>query len=216
MHARNLVFALFALVLLGALPACQKKALRSPLPEKDSLAVAAFSNPRYNWQTLAGCLPEQCGLVAPDTLKKLNAMLVDKLAATDRRFASMAAVRQCQEVVTFEHEKVSPRAAALSYWLKVGACVPADYLLVPQVMYYRERVGGDWGVETPASVNMHFYLLDVKNRGVAGRYVYDETQEPLSANLLNTGTFLKRGARWVTAEELAKEAVQTAIEELGL
>ena len=46
-------------------------------------------------------------------------------------------------------------------------------------------------------------------------FVFDETQQPLSDNVLRFFTFLKRKARWITAGELAREGVQKAIEELA-
>lgn len=181
-----------------------------------TVAVAGFKNPQYNWELISGCLPEQCNLVKPKVLTQLNGMLLEHMAKTGRAYISPSMVRQCQELVNFEQRNESHQAAALRYWLKVGRCIPCDYLLVPQLMAWKQRDGGEWGVRQPASVVMHFYLLDVRNQGIAKTYYYDETQQPLSGNLLEAGTFFKRGAKWVTAERLANDGIAEAIQELGL
>ena len=43
-----------------------------------------------------------------------------------------------------------------------------------------------------------------------------EKQVGLSDNLMNFDTFLKRGAKWLTAQELAMEGMQKMIKEFGL
>ncbi|MFW5487251.1 MAG: hypothetical protein ACNI3A_02315 [Desulfovibrio sp.] len=205
------------LVAVFLLSSCAKSpAPFKPLQKDTVLAVAGFKNPRYNWELLAGCMPDQCNIVKPEVLDKLNTMLTDALSASGRNFIGVSMVRQCQELVGFEQRNESQQAAALRYWLNVGRCVPCDYLLVPQLMSWKQRDGGDWGVRQPASVVMHFYLLDIRNQGIVKTSYYDETQEPLSGNLLEAGTFFKRGAKWVTAERLASDGISEAIQELGL
>jgi hypothetical protein len=59
------------------------------------------------------------------------------------------------------------------------------------------------GVDKPASVAFDLHLVRVRDGRVAWTGKFDETQRPLSDNLLKIGTFFKRGAKWLTAEELA-------------
>jgi hypothetical protein len=47
---------------------------------------------------------------------------------------------------------------------------------------------------------------------VANVYVFEETQQPLSENVLDLPAFVKRGAKWVTAGELAREGVHKAVD----
>lgn len=205
------------LLLLGSslVTACGAGAPPLERPESSTLAVAGFTNPQNTWELLAGCLPEQCVLVEERVLSSLDLALVEVLHDEDVDFLSEARVHQCQELVTSESQ-TRPRGAALRYWLQVGNCVPADYLLVPQLIYYHERKGGDWGAEEPASVIMDFFLLDVRNEAILRRYRFEETQQPLSENLLDVGKFVSRGAKWVPAQELAREGIEQAIKEIGL
>ncbi|MFQ9492430.1 MAG: hypothetical protein ACLR0N_17105 [Bilophila wadsworthia] len=83
---------------------------------------------------------------------------------------------------------------------------------------WRERAGSSAGVTTSAAVNMDFYLIDVREPGGAlvSRSHFKEKQVGLSDNLMNFDTFLKRGAKWLTAQELAMEGMQKMIKEFGL
>lgn len=208
---------LLALTLLVLATGCQKQ---TP-PPRDltvarTLGVAPFANPQNASELLSGCDPSMCNIVKPEVLLKLNQVLTAELDAQGRSYVSRSAVRGCQEIAKIDDQPGSPQAQALQYWIGVGKCAGVDYLLVPQLMFYRERVGGDWGVSEPASVIMYVYLLDVKNQGIARRYSFDETQAALSSNLLDAGTFFKRGGKWITAEQMSSEAIKEAVRELGL
>ncbi|MGD0487022.1 MAG: hypothetical protein ABSB94_07500 [Syntrophorhabdales bacterium] len=80
------------------------------------------------------------------------------------------------------------------------------------VLIYRfqERRGGAFSVERPASVGFHVHLFD--SSGLAKVFVFDETQRPLSENVFGFFTFLRRGARWITAGELSREGVGKAVD----
>lgn len=75
---------------------------------------------------------------------------------------------------------------------------------------YEERVGGNLGVERPAGIGFHMHLIE---RNILTRvFVFDEDQQALSENLFNLGKFVRRGARWITAEELARDAVNEGLD----
>jgi hypothetical protein len=77
------------------------------------------------------------------------------------------------------------------------------------VFRFEERRGGNFAVERPASVGFHLHLLDRKR--VIKVFHFDETQQPLSENILKFGLFLRRGAKWVTSRELAEEGILKGI-----
>ena len=82
------------------------------------------------------------------------------------------------------------------------------------VLIYRfqERKGGNFAVEKPASVAFHMHLM---KDGVLGRvFAYSEEQKALTQNILTMGKFLKRGAKWVTADELAEEGINAGLNDL--
>jgi hypothetical protein len=88
-----------------------------------------------------------------------------------------------------------------------GRRLGADAVFAGHVYRFRERVGGDFSVQSPASVAFDIYLIDCRQPRVLWSAVYDYTQQGLSENLLGLGNFFRRGGRWATAEELATAAM---------
>ena len=78
---------------------------------------------------------------------------------------------------------------------------------------FQEREGGNFSVVRPASVGFHVHLYEGDK--LSGVFVFDETQQPLSDNIFRFFTFLRRGAKWITAGELAREGIHKAIDALG-
>jgi hypothetical protein len=58
-------------------------------------------------------------------------------------------------------------------------------------------------VDKPASVAFDVHLLRVKDGKRVWNGKFDETQQALSENLLKIGSFVRRGAAWLKAEELS-------------
>lgn len=181
------------------------------------VAVAGFTSPRFNWELMAGYLPDENLPVSQDILLKLDAVLMQELNTRNPQLKAVppAITRQCQEIVVFKRIGEG-RESAFQYWINVGKCLPCDYLLVPQALRWQNRQGNAAGVTVPAGVTLDLYLLDIKTGRVAARYLFDKTQTPLSANFLNAGEFFDRGGKWVMAMQLAKEGIDRAMKEFGL
>lgn len=181
-----------------------------------TLAVSDFTNPIYTWELMAGYLPREGVKVDPLVLDKLNDTLINTLmthGVTD--YQSLSETRQCRDIKNYQ-DQVSSRVTAVKYWVSVGQCSGADFLLVPQLLYWHERQGQEMGVESPASVMIDLYLIDVKEGRIAQRFHYEETQKDLSANLLDLPRFFERKAKWVTASQLAGEGLDEGLRALGL
>lgn len=78
---------------------------------------------------------------------------------------------------------------------------------------FTERKGGNLAVDKPASVGLHIHLIE-KNNVFKRVYVFEETQQALSQNVLNIRKFLRRRAKWLTVSELAEEGIYTGIQRL--
>lgn len=210
--------ALFSVVLIAclALLACAPKA-PTPLlkPEEGVLAVAGFGQPSQRWEFLSDYQPEHPVRLPPELLAELDKTLQDLLADKPGWIIlGPEVIRQCQEMVLagMNAEVVS----GLRYWLEVGRCVPADYLLVPQILEWRERDGGEWGVHEPAKVVLELTLLDIGNQRIFHRYHFRESQRSLSENLLKAHQFFRRGGKWLTAQELLQDGLREGLQEMGL
>jgi hypothetical protein len=97
---------------------------------------------------------------------------------------------------------------------KVGEMVYADGVISGRMLRYRERIGGDIGVQSPASVAFTLDLIDVQRGDVIWSARFDETQKGLSENIFALGDIRERGIRWLTAEQLAQDGVRKAVNQL--
>jgi TolB-like protein len=87
--------------------------------------------------------------------------------------------------------------------IRLGKELDADFIFVGSVFRFEERVGSRIGVDKPASVAFDVHLLRVKDGKRVWNGKFDETQQALSENLLKIGSFVRRGAAWLKAEELS-------------
>ena len=213
---RKILFLSILIILLSFNFACSKTKRQSasaPLPDV-SIAVAQFNQPQSIDELLAGIMISEQPPVSDKLLFSLDDEFRKVLAEmSERSFINVAASRSCQLKV----EQIS-RAdrTALDYWTAVGACLGADMILVPQLTYWHDLEGSAMGAESPSSVTMDFYLIDVKHGQLISRYHFEETQQALTSNLLDVDKFISRHGQWVTAHELAAEGMRQAVQELGL
>lgn len=78
-----------------------------------------------------------------------------------------------------------------------------DAVLTGFIYRYEERVGASWAASKPASVGYSIILVSGATGEVLWKLTYKETQQPFSEELQSAGTFLKRGVKWKSADELA-------------
>lgn len=94
----------------------------------------------------------------------------------------------------------------------IGTTLGADAVLTGSVYRWVERAGSNYAADAPASVGRDIDLVDAKTGSLLWHTRYDETQQFLIDNLLKIGTFIKRGGRWVTAEEMAEAGLKDVLE----
>lgn len=194
-------------VSISLLAACQKTTPSTPdLPDL-KVGVVGVEQPKGTTDLLAGFIPEDRVLASDQAVATFNEELMKLLKTTTHRsyvFIPKAGGADPRE-----------RNGALAHWAKIGKDMGVDLLIVPQILDWRERAGSSAGVTTSAAVNMDFYLIDVREPGGAlvSRSHFKEKQVGLSDNLMNFDTFLKRGAKWLTAQELAMEGMQKMIDQ---
>ncbi len=86
----------------------------------------------------------------------------------------------------------------------IGDSTSSDGVLIVHIFRFRQRVASR---HEPASVAFDFRLY----AAATGRSIcsgrFDETQQTLTDNLFQIGTWFKRGNKWLTAEQLAREGV---------
>ena len=132
-------------------------------------------------------------------------------------YSNMSALPNWQIVSDHEVREVTPKigqGSDIARARRLGELVYADAVISGRIVRYRERVGGDLGVKSPASVAFVLEVRDTKRGDVVWSARFDETQRSLSENILAIGEFTQRGAKWLKAEELTYEGVKKAVDQL--
>ena len=90
-----------------------------------------------------------------------------------------------------------------------------DAVLTGEIKYYGERVGGEYGVEDPASFAFVTKLHDGRTGNIIWEDYYYEKQKPLLENVAEVGKFFKRKGKWVSTQEIAFEGIDQLVIKLN-
>jgi hypothetical protein len=102
----------------------------------------------------------------------------------------------------------------LSSSIQLGKELRVDYVMIGILFRFEERIGSSLGVERPASVAFDLHLVRLRDGVKVWDGKMDETQRPLSENLFQVGSFVRRKAKWLTAEELAEVGMEEMLKKL--
>jgi hypothetical protein len=91
--------------------------------------------------------------------------------------------------------------------LTAGRDARADLVLAGYIFRFKQRVGTNYTVQSPASVAFGIHVISVADGSSVWYGHHDETQQSLSENLFDLKKFLKRKWKWITAEEMATSAL---------
>ena len=86
---------------------------------------------------------------------------------------------------------------------KIGTSFSSDAVLFGYIYRWRERIGTEYGIESPASVAFDLHLVSTDTGSILWKKSFKKTQLSLSENLLDLATFIKSRGKWLTAKELA-------------
>jgi hypothetical protein len=112
----------------------------------------------------------------------------------------MADVKKAYRSMPKDEFKDTP----LALTQRLGKAMSANAMVVGTVWRYRDRKGGTRAVESPSSVAFAVHLVDVETGSIVWSRTFAETQRTLSENILKAPTFFERGAKWLSADELAR------------
>ena len=91
---------------------------------------------------------------------------------------------------------------------RLGRQYKTDCILISYLYAFRNRRGGAVGVETPAYVAFENALVAAESGKLVWQRKFAEAQEPVINNLFKLGKFIQRKGRWVTAREMATQALK--------
>ena len=106
--------------------------------------------------------------------------------------------------ISRDDTKDTPRSLAQ----KVGEFLGADFMIAGTVWRYREKIQEPMGTGIGASVAFNIYLIEVSSGKMLWKARFDKTQRPLTEDIRGAKEFLKKGAKWLSADELARYGVK--------
>ncbi|MBU3947660.1 MAG: hypothetical protein KJ826_05510 [Proteobacteria bacterium] len=205
------IMSCLLLIISLMLPACNSGAVKPeaffPKGKSEKILVLHFKNftefcgkennvscPLCGNIFLTGDVTENAGIVLTDNLFSLLEKNTDfKIIRPDKAEFLSDDFKACFKDSKAEINKIA----------EIGQSVGADAVFLGHIYRFKQRIGTSYGVESPASVAFDLHLISVSERRIIWSGHLDETQRPLSENLFEIGTFIKRGGKWVVAEDLA-------------
>ena len=106
----------------------------------------------------------------------------------------------------------TPRELAV----RLGQSLGVDHVMVGLLWRYQERVGSAMAATDPASVAFSLFMVDVSTQKIVWKDSFEKTQTSLSENLLDAPMFLKKGMKWLTAEELSSYGIEKIFQKLSI
>jgi len=102
--------------------------------------------------------------------------------------------------------------AALKDYIALADKMRAKYLMLPVLYGFAERKGSALSASRPAQVGFHLHIYNVKDGKEIWGGDFHEKQQPLSENILELENFIRRGGKWLTADELAREGISRLLD----
>jgi len=100
--------------------------------------------------------------------------------------------------------------------VKLGESLEANLMVAGTVWRYEDRSGSAVGAISPASVAFVVYLIDVASGKMLWKAEFNETQRSLSENVLGSWAFIRKGVKWLSADELARYGVREVFQKFPL
>jgi hypothetical protein len=140
------------------------------------------------------------GEILPSSQNTLTRLLHEKMEA--KGILRIIPLKEVKDILAQCERKVL-QEKPISSSLQVGKKLNADFIFIGNLFRFEERMGSSLGVERPASVSFDLHLFRLRDEKMVWMGTFDETQRPLSENLLKIGSFIRRKGSWLTAAELA-------------
>ena len=172
---------------------------------KPSLAILPFFIERVDDPTRGAVCPVCKAVYRPGDILRgsrntLTRLLQEKMEAMD--IFKILPPEKVEEALS-QSERREFELKPLRSSVQLGKTLNMDFIFIGFVFRFEERIGSHIGAEKPASVGFDVHLIRLRDEKIVWTGKFDETQRPLSENVLKIGSFFRRKASWLTAEELS-------------
>lgn len=172
---------------------------------KPSLAVLPFFIHRGEGPGRGAACPIckgviQRGEILPGSQNTLTRLLEQKMEAPGTfKVLPLEKVEEAFSQIERRQFELKPMRSSI----QLGKTLNMDFIFIGVLFRFEERIGSSIGAEKSASVGFDVHLIRLKDEKMVWTGKFDETQRPLSENLFKIGSFVRRKASWLTAEELS-------------
>ncbi len=216
-QSRVVVWSIVVLCLIVGVVGCTRRQKNSAQNESAvsqfKFGVAPFTVATSDNELLAGSMPSRIFPVSPKLLPQLDNAMLTRVSEAKIHTVSSQSMMTC---LASTPATAGQKQALRDYYAQAGQCASVDYVIVPQILSARERVGSAMGVSVKPFVALNLYVVDVKNGDLVKFVHFEEEQQALTDDILKAGAFFQRGGKWLTASELASFGIQKGLKELGL
>src|SRR3990167_440596 len=168
----------------------------------ESLALIPFTSK----PSLSDGMPEE---TVEEKERYLTITLYEALTAELLRIEITPLQKSETEFLRIKAEK--PKSFYREQAVAAGKSLGVDAVMIGVISEYTEREGSAIGVESPATVTFSVEVLDTRDGHVLWETYFKETQKPLLENVYEIEKFFRRGAKWITSDELAKEGARKTV-----
>jgi len=181
-----------------------------------SLAILPFSVERAEEPGKGAICPickgiRRGGEILPSSQNTLTRLLYEKVEA--KGTFKILSLKEVEDVLS-EFERKVFEEKPVSSSLQAGKKINADFVCIGYFFRFEERIGSAMGVQRPASVSFDLHLFRLRDEKMVWVGKFDETQRPLSENVLKIGSFIRRRASWLMAAELASVGMDEVLGKL--
>ncbi|MFN4131494.1 MAG: hypothetical protein ACK4GE_00275 [Caldimicrobium sp.] len=153
---------------------------------------------------VSGIIP---GEIEPKAKEVMDKLLIKELSQLSLKYHFLFLSRNEYELLLEEAlEKAKTHADIVRFFTEK---TNTQVLLYGKIFRFKERQGSSWSISEPASVSFVLTLYDGKTGKILWQKVFDETQKPISENLLNLPLYGK--IKWLSAEELAERGLKNIL-----
>jgi len=151
--------------------------------------------------------------VSRDVVRQMNDIMLERVAA-EKNYELLPRSKAIGVYLETLNSDKSVGMPLIKIVQEVGNRFNADAVLIGYLYRWREREGTDYGVKRAASVSFDLYLIRSHDGAIMWKSMYDKTQQSLSENLFDLGTFKESGGKWLTVEKLGEIGLRKILEEM--
>ena len=151
--------------------------------------------------------------VSRDVVRKLNDMMLERVAA-EKNYELLPRSKAIGVYLEMLNSDKSVGMPLIKIVQEVGNRFNADAVLIGYIYRWREREGSNYAAKRAASVSFDLHLIRSHNGAIMWKSIYDKTQQSLSENLFDLGTFKESGGKWLTVEKLGEIGLRKILEEM--